>query len=278
MNPLFCRSVLRTRCFDVFTKCGDVIKNPLFPRSPRSPCNPRFRQHTRNPLFHPSNLPSFPLSFVQKLYTLIFLLDICQIFMVNCINRYKIGTDIDSCHRTKFLNGSIKPPLTRPGLSTDTSNRTRENGRTGTTVILPSLFPQLVERLMDTYITNGNASVNDPFMGCGTTIVSAISRGYHASGTDINKIAHLVTGAKATAIQPDYLEKKVKAFLSKIWCPDKPHSFFNGKQVQPQIPEKHIERIDYWFTEAVPRRIRKDFSLYSERNRFGGSILPTCCL
>ena len=59
----------------------------------------------------------------------------------------------------------------------------------------PAKFiPQLVEKLMDTYIKNGTASVNDPFMGCGTTVVSAISRGFHASGTDINKIAFLMTG------------------------------------------------------------------------------------
>ena len=51
----------------------------------------------------------------------------------------------------------------------------------------PAKFiPQLVERLMNDYITNGAARVNDPFMGCGTTIVSAVARGFHASGTDIN--------------------------------------------------------------------------------------------
>ena len=116
----------------------------------------------------------------------------------------------------------------------------------------PAKFiPQLVERLMDEYIRNNTASVNDPFMGCGTTVVSAVSRGFHASGTDINKIAHLVTGVKSTAIPPDYLEKKVNQFLSKVWDPRDTHSFFTGDQVQPHIPEKHLERIDYWFTEEI---------------------------
>ena len=126
----------------------------------------------------------------------------------------------------------------------------------------PAKFiPQLVERLMDEYLDNGTASVNDPFMGCGTTIVSAMARGFHASGTDINKVAHLITGAKATAIRPDYLEEKVKQFLSRIWNFGDTHSFFAGNQIQPQIPERHLERIDYWFTEAVRDELGKILAL-----------------
>jgi len=56
----------------------------------------------------------------------------------------------------------------------------------------PAKFiPQLVERLSDKYISNEEAHINDPFYGCGTTIVTAISRGFRASGTDINKIRNL---------------------------------------------------------------------------------------
>ena len=116
----------------------------------------------------------------------------------------------------------------------------------------PAKFiPQLVERLMNEYLTNGDASVNDPFMGCGTTIVSAMSRGFYASGTDINKVAHLVTSAKATPIPPDCLEEKVKRFLSQVRDLSETHSFLPNNQVQPCIPEKHLERIDYWFTEGA---------------------------
>ena len=126
----------------------------------------------------------------------------------------------------------------------------------------PAKFiPQLVERLMDTYITKGRASVNDPFMGCGTTVVSAISRGFQASGTDINKIAHLVTGAKAKAICPDYLAEKVKRFLSRISCFEAESSLFPIIQVKPHIPKKHLERIDYWFTEGVRDELGKILAL-----------------
>ena len=129
----------------------------------------------------------------------------------------------------------------------------------------PAKFiPQLVERLMDEYLDNGTASVNDPFMGCGTTIVSAMSRGFHASGTDINKIAHLVTGAKATAIRPDYLEGKVRHFLSQVYFPNSEpemngsllaidENFINRFKNHGHSPirKKHLERIDYWFSESV---------------------------
>ena len=126
----------------------------------------------------------------------------------------------------------------------------------------PAKFiPQLVERLMDDYITNGTANVNDPFMGCGTTIVSAISRGFHASGTDVNKVSHLVTKAKASPIAPGYLERKVKQFLSRILPSDDEQDLFDSVRVQPHIPKKHLERIDYWFVESVRDELGKILAL-----------------
>ena len=122
----------------------------------------------------------------------------------------------------------------------------------------PAKFiPQLAEKLMDTYIINGTASINDPFMGCGTTIASAISRGFHASGTDINKIAYLMTGAKATPICPDYLKKKVNDFLAQICPPEVESGLFKRNQIEPYIPEKHLEKINYWFTESARDELGK---------------------
>lgn len=122
----------------------------------------------------------------------------------------------------------------------------------------PAKFiPQLVERLMDDYLANGSASVNDPFMGCGTTIVSAVSRGFQASGTDINKIAYLVTGAKAKAIHPDHLEKKVKHFLSEICHLQEKDGLFINNQIPPHIPDRHSEKIDYWFAESTRDELGK---------------------
>ena len=110
---------------------------------------------------------------------------------------------------------------------------------------------------MDEYISNGTATINDPFMGCGTTIVSAISRGFRASGTDINKIAYLVTGVKAKVIPPDHLEKKVMRFLSEICHFEKKDGLFNNNEIQPYIPGRHLGRIDYWFTESARDELGK---------------------
>ena len=131
----------------------------------------------------------------------------------------------------------------------------------------PAKFiPQLVEKLMDTYINNGTASVNDPFMGCGTTIVSAISRGFHASGTDINKIAFLMTGTKAKPICPDFLKKKVDNFLSQI-CPlEVEGGLFSKNQIEPNIPERHLEKIDYWFKEPVRDELGKILTVIREED------------
>lgn len=131
----------------------------------------------------------------------------------------------------------------------------------------PAKFiPQLVEKLMDTYIKNETASVNDPFMGCGTTIVSAISRGFQASGTDINRIAYLMTGVKSNAIYPDYLEKKISCFLEQIHSLSENKSIFPTCEIQPDIPERHLDRIDYWFKEPVRDELGKILAVIRNEN------------
>lgn len=114
----------------------------------------------------------------------------------------------------------------------------------------PAKFiPQLVERLIDEYIFSEEAHINDPFMGCGTTIVTAISKGFKASGTDINKIAYLITKVKSTPIEPNYLDEKIKQFLSSLGFLDESQKLLFNERIEPLIPQKHIDRINYWFTE-----------------------------
>ena len=108
----------------------------------------------------------------------------------------------------------------------------------------PAKFiPQLVERLLDEYVKGrvGVPHVNDPFMGCGTTVVSAVACGYLGSGTDINPLAELVTLAKACPVVPSRLEAGVGSFLSAI-------SPVGGiADVWPMVPAMHLERLDSWF-------------------------------
>jgi DNA modification methylase len=120
----------------------------------------------------------------------------------------------------------------------------------------PAKFiPQLVEKLINEYISSEEAHINDPFMGCGTTIVTAISRGFKASGTDINKIAYLITKVKSTPIEPEYLNKKIEQFLYRLKFLDQTTLF--GERVEPLIPQNHLDRIDYWFTEENKIKLGK---------------------
>ncbi|MEM4067782.1 MAG: DNA methyltransferase [Candidatus Micrarchaeaceae archaeon] len=128
----------------------------------------------------------------------------------------------------------------------------------------PAKFiPQLVERLLYEYAPHKEASINDPFMGSGTTIVTAISKGFKASGTDINKIAHLITKVKSTPIEPEYLNKKIEQLISRLKVLDVTHT---NDQIEPLIPQKHIDRINYWFTEENKNELGKILRVIYDEN------------
>ncbi|MGC9123581.1 MAG: DNA methyltransferase [Thermoplasmata archaeon] len=131
----------------------------------------------------------------------------------------------------------------------------------------PTKFiPQIVEKLMDEYVSKENVHINDPFMGSGTTIVTAISRGMKASGTDINKIAYLITKVKSTPIEPNYLDKKINKLLKELSVlKEKQTTLFNDN-IEPLIPQRHIERINYWFTEESKIELGKILRVISEED------------
>jgi len=126
---------------------------------------------------------------------------------------------------------------------------------------------QLVEKLIDEYVPQKCAHINDPFMGCGTTIVTAVSRGFKASGTDINKIAYLITKVKSTPIEPEYLNKKIEQLLFKIELLNETQMNLYDK-VEPLIPQKYIDKINYWFSEKAKNDLGKILRLiYEEDDR-----------
>jgi len=94
-------------------------------------------------------------------------------------------------------------------------------------------------------------------MGCGTTIVTAISRGFKASGTDINKIVYLISKVKSTPIEPEYLNKKVEQFLARLKFLSSAQETLFHKEIDPLIPQKHIDRINYWFLEKTKNDLGK---------------------
>jgi len=131
----------------------------------------------------------------------------------------------------------------------------------------PAKFiPQLVERLFDEYIHDKEAHINDPFCGSGTTLATAISRGFKASGTDINRAAYLIAKAKSTPIEPDYLDRKIGQLLSALDGLGNSQMTLFRKEIEPLIPERHIERIDYWFTEESKTELGRILRVIHEEN------------
>lgn len=122
----------------------------------------------------------------------------------------------------------------------------------------PAKFiPQLVEKLIDEYIHTENAHINDPFMGSGTTVVTAISRGFKASGVDINRLAYLITQVKATPIEPRYLDNQIKQFLARLNLLLEPETLLLTAQIEPLIPKNHLDKINHWFSELNQRELGK---------------------
>ncbi len=122
----------------------------------------------------------------------------------------------------------------------------------------PAKFiPQLVERLLDEYVgdTSFDVHVNDPFMGSGTTAVCALVRGYRVSGTDVNVVSNLITRAKSTPIEPEYLKARVSEFFISL---DNSSSLF-GSPVDPVVPDEPL--IEYWFAPDVRTKLGRMLAL-----------------
>jgi len=116
----------------------------------------------------------------------------------------------------------------------------------------PAKFiPQLADKLMDEYL-NGvpYPTVNDLFMGSGTTIACAIARGFHASGTDVSEVAYLITRVKATPIDPQHLEARRSWLYRRLEALD-------GGYVDAGLPcvLPANERLDYWFRADQKREL-----------------------
>lgn len=121
----------------------------------------------------------------------------------------------------------------------------------------PAKFiPQIVERLFDEYLgDHREAHVNDLFMGSGTTIACAITKGYYVSGTDINKTAYLITRAKSTPIEPTYLGGRVQAVITDLESSLEESLFKSFTKIEPYLPQQNTERIDYWFAPDTKEQL-----------------------
>jgi len=95
------------------------------------------------------------------------------------------------------------------------SDRSTVKGLTHGFYRYPARFsPKFVASAINTFSTPGQV-VLDPYMGGGTTIVEAYSKGRIAIGCDLNSLAVFVTRAKVTQLN-DSEQKEVKYWATKV--------------------------------------------------------------
>ena len=117
----------------------------------------------------------------------------------------------------------------------------------------PAKFiPQLAARLIKEN-SQVKELVCDPFMGSGTTLVESIVNDRRTYGTDINPVAVMITKAKTTPIDPQYLEAQIytlKGTLKPLLIDENKHTLSLIKDDDSKaVFSSDNKRIDYWFSE-----------------------------
>jgi DNA modification methylase len=109
----------------------------------------------------------------------------------------------------------------------------------------PAKFiPQVVKKLLETYVTPGDR-VADVFAGCGTTLVECKVHGFNSIGVDINPVAQLITNAKINPVKPELLQSTFIAIMKKV----------EGFDPQMHSVKLTHPRIDYWFRPEEKEKI-----------------------
>jgi len=138
----------------------------------------------------------------------------------------------------------------------------------------PAKFiPQLAERLIRE-LTRVGDWVLDPFMGSGTTLVEAKLLGRPSVGVDINPVAHLISLAKTTAVEPHLLDGRIQEMART--CEEKEFgqlSLWRGT-VGFSVP-KH-DRMDYWFHPEIQGELAQILALVEATEEEGVRDVLRC--
>lgn len=130
------------------------------------------------------------------------------------------------------------------------------------------LFPHsyshvLVESLLDDWGLNGGSRIYDPFVGAGTTLVTAKSRGISAVGADISPLSVFVANAKTAPYQLEKLSltwAKIQRAVGRLALPGQvERSAFLEKAFELET-HRHLERIRRAITREADR-VSKQFFL-----------------
>lgn len=103
------------------------------------------------------------------------------------------------------------------------------------------MVPEMQGELLDVFLTEVQniQSVIDPFVGSGTTLSEALSRGLDFLGIDINPLAILACEVKSGALYTKKLQEKTDLLLHNI------------KKDKSNIVSKNFFGINKWFTKQT---------------------------
>ena len=106
------------------------------------------------------------------------------------------------------------------------------------------MIPQVARTLIEKFAPTDKCDlIFDPYMGSGTTLVEAALKGINSIGTDINPLARLISAAKTTSFDIEYIEQ----CLSEIQL--FPFSFSKDKVKDTDF--SRISNYSFWYSEEV---------------------------
>jgi tRNA G10 N-methylase Trm11 len=126
------------------------------------------------------------------------------------------------------------------------------------------MIPQIAGKLLDTFATNKDSVLFDPYCGTGTSLVEGFIRGFNVIGTDLNPLARLIAKTKTSTPDLKKLEKEIVRLNKQAvtTC-----AYGQGSNVSTACDSgrvslvteiKGITKLDFWFKKEV---IEKLFAL-----------------
>ena len=134
----------------------------------------------------------------------------------------------------------------------------------------PAMFPQsLAERLIDIYTKDCGEKILDPFMGSGSTILAAMSKGKEGIGIELSKEYIKLTKNRVKNFQMDILNS-VDIISPKIINDDARNL---GKHIKPESVDLVVTSPPYWDILNMRRTAdNKEIRTYSNEETDVGNI------
>lgn len=103
---------------------------------------------------------------------------------------------------------------------------------------------EIPTQLLDIFDLDPHLTVMDPFMGSGTTLVSARRKGYDVLGIDLNPIAYLITSVKLHELPHDFMQIADEVAKSAM-----------NKYISDNVSMIEIPNGSHWFLPEVQKML-----------------------